>query len=92
MYYKIPLRFQKEIILHILKNTQENLLIDGTPSILGIFGPPGEGKTVMCKQVLDDLGVYTEKMSVSEFENKDAGRPVERLKEIYSITKEKNAQ
>ena len=89
MYYKIPLRFQKEIILHILKNTQENLLIDGTPSILGIFGPPGEGKTVMCKQVLDDLGVYTEKMSVSEFENKDAGRPVERLKEIYSITKEK---
>ena len=64
-------------------------MIDGTPSILGIFGPPGEGKTVMCKQVLDDLGVYTEKMSVSEFENKDAGRPVERLKEIYSITKEK---
>ena len=89
MYYKVPLRFQKEIILHVLKNTQANLLMDGTSSILGIFGPPGEGKTVMCKQILEDLGVHVEIMSVSEFENKDAGKPVERLKEIYSRTTKK---
>lgn len=88
MFYKVPLRFQKEIILHVLKNTQEQLLVEGTSAILGIFGPPGEGKTVMCKQVLDDLGVHIEKMTVSEFESRDAGKPVERLKELYSKARE----
>ena len=84
MYYKVPLRFQKEITLHELKNTQKNLLVEGTSSILGIYGPPGEGKTVMCKQVLEDLDVHIEKMSVGEFESMDAGKPAERLKENES--------
>ena len=88
MYYRIPLRFQKEIVLHILKNTLEHLLLDGTPSILGVFGPPGEGKTVMCKQILEDLGVYIKTMSVGEFESEDAGKPAENLRKKYNDAEE----
>lgn len=88
MYYKIPLRFQREVILHTLKNTQEHLLVEGTPSILGIFGPPGEGKTVMCKQILADLGACIQVMSVVEFESEDAGKPAERLRNKYMIANE----
>lgn len=89
MYYKVPLRFQREVMLHVLKNTQSNLLVDGTSTILGIFGPPGEGKTVMCRQVLEDMGVTIEKMSVSEFEHRDAGVPVERLRNLYYSARDK---
>lgn len=83
MYYKIPIRFQREVILHILKNTQPNLLIDGTPCILSIYGPPGEGKTEMCKQILNDLGAKTVVMSISEFESENAGEPAEILRRKY---------
>lgn len=84
MYYKIPLNFQREVILHTLKNTQNHLLVEGTPSILGIFGPPGEGKTVMCKQILEDMGANIQVMSVVEFESEDAGKPAERLRNKYN--------
>lgn len=87
MYYKIPKRFQREIILHALKNTQEHLLVDGASSILGVFGPPGEGKTVMCRQILESLGAKVHIMSVVDFESEDAGKPAERLKEKYSLAK-----
>ena len=84
MYYKIPLNFQREVVLHTLKNTQDHLLVEGTPSILGIFGPPGEGKTVMCKQILEDMGANIQIMSVVEFESEDAGKPAERLRNKYN--------
>lgn len=83
MYFKIPIRFQQEVILHTIKNTQSNLLVDGTPCILSIYGPPGEGKTEMCKQILNDIGAKIIIMSISEFESENAGEPAKILRKKY---------
>ncbi|MDP9353373.1 MAG: AAA family ATPase [Chloroflexota bacterium] len=55
----------------------------GTPLILGIHGPPGEGKTFQSEQVLADLGVTVYPISGGELENVDAGQPSKLLRNSY---------
>lgn len=54
-----------------------NLLLADTqsPLILGIFGPPGEGKTFQLDWVCRDLGIKQVLVSPGELESENAGQP-----------------
>lgn len=78
----IPERFSKAITIHILRNLLD---IDGyrAPLILGIHGLPGEGKTYMCEQALQHIGVQSYLISGGELESDEAGRPAALLRDTY---------
>ncbi|OUO75177.1 hypothetical protein B5F53_18480 [Blautia sp. An249] len=77
----IPERFEKEIVLHAMRIISAN--IQDAPLILGIDGPPGEGKTYQCKLVLKRLGIKVFPLSAGQFENKEAGEPAELIRNTY---------
>lgn len=77
----VPTRFSLAIASHIVKNVVD-LGID-TPLILGIHGPPGEGKTRQCELVLQTMGVAFIPVSGGELEHPRAGRPGELLRDRY---------
>lgn len=54
-----------------------------TPLILGIFGPPGEGKTFQTEEVCKSLGVKLLVVSPGELESPNAGQPGELLRVLY---------
>ncbi|MEB8326003.1 AAA family ATPase [Dietzia kunjamensis] len=62
-----------------------NCLVHRTQSslILGIFGPPGEGKTFQTEAVCNDLGLSVTVVSPAELENANAGQPGQLLRKIY---------
>lgn len=78
----IPERFSRIITIHILRNLLD---IDGyrAPLILGIHGLPGEGKTYMCEQALQQIGVQSYLISGGELESDEAGRPAALLRDTY---------
>lgn len=73
--------FHRTIYHHIIGN----VLLKGTesPLILGIFGPPGEGKTFQTEQVCKSLGVDLVSISPGELESPNAGQPGELLRTLY---------
>ena len=73
--------FAKVVESHIYGN----LLIEDTssPLILGIFGPPGEGKTFQVEKVCQSLGVKTVIISPAEMESENAGQPGDLLRSKY---------
>lgn len=74
-------RFQKAIVLHIIKNQ-----LGGNhraPLLLGIHGKPGDGKTFQCEKVLERLGVKSFLISGGELESADAGKPAELIRNTY---------
>ncbi len=75
----IPKRFEKKILLHIAKN---NLLNDGS-LILGIQGPPGEGKSYQLKEILNRNNIEYIHTTASFFSNDLEGVPKDRLIEKY---------
>ncbi len=78
----VPSRFAKQIQAHLVLN----LMVTpppGVPLILGIHGPPGEGKTFQSEQVLADLDVAVYPISGGELENVDAGQPSKLLPNTY---------
>lgn len=77
----VPERYEKEIVTHIAKVYNEN--INESPLILGIDGPPGEGKTYQCKLILKRLGFEIFSVSAGEFESKDAGEPTQLVRSKY---------
>lgn len=80
----IPLRFRREIVVHIVKNFYANMFHDfKTPLILAISGPPGMGKTYQANCVLDTLEIKKFAISGAEFENENAGVPVKNLQKSY---------
>lgn len=76
-------RFEKEIVLHALRILC--MRIQNAPLILGIAGPPGEGKTYQCKLILKRLGIKIFSMSAGQFESEDAGKPAELIRETYRL-------
>ncbi len=80
----IPLRFEKVVTLHLLKNK----LLDNHPTlhpplILGIDGLPGTGKTFLCQKIIEKLGYKEVLISGGELESKNAGEPAELIRERY---------
>ncbi|ANN21165.1 hypothetical protein SD37_39990 [Amycolatopsis orientalis] len=53
------------------------------PVVMGIFGPPGEGKTFQLRAVLDSLSVRTVSISAADFESERAGVPGKDLLAAY---------
>jgi len=62
----IPKRFSDNIQLHIIRNLWD-VTSDTTALIMGIEGPPGEGKSYQCRKVLETLGYKYVEMSTSDF-------------------------
>lgn len=62
----IPVRFRKEIQLHLLNNYSVDVK-KLTPLILGIDGPPGDGKTFQCNETLKELKCNVVSLSASDF-------------------------
>lgn len=62
-----------------------NVLLKETesPLILGVFGPPGEGKTFQTEHVCKSLGVELMAISPGELESPNAGQPGELLRSLY---------
>lgn len=80
-HYYISPEFHQAVYHHILGN----LLLKNTesPLILGIFGPPGEGKTFQTEAVCRRLGVETLSISPGELESPNAGQPGELIRRLY---------
>ena len=85
-------KFKREILLHITRIIYADNA--ETPIMLGISGAPGEGKTFQVKHVLSNSKVEVFNFCFSEFENINAGIPIEKLVERYNEAqaeiKEKN--
>jgi SpoVK/Ycf46/Vps4 family AAA+-type ATPase len=73
--------FHRAIYHHIIGNVL--LKETESPLILGIFGPPGEGKTFQTEQVCKGLGVDLVSISPGELESPNAGQPGELLRTLY---------
>ncbi len=78
----VPERFAKEIGLHLAKNYCRQGLWE-SPLILGIHGPPGEGKTFICQRILENYGIRSWLIAGGELENADAGEPSSLIRRRY---------
>ncbi|HRW98446.1 MAG TPA: AAA family ATPase [Cyclobacteriaceae bacterium] len=76
----IPPRFQEEVQSHLLLNYAEQI---NYPLILGIFGPPGNGKTFQLRTFLRNLGVSVQSISAADLESERAGVPGKLVVETY---------
>lgn len=76
----IPQRFIDKIELHLYKNETDQ---NGTPLIMLISGPPGEGKSFQLEVVLKKHGAKIFRISTGELENKNSGVPAEIVRERY---------
>ena len=74
--------FERAVTLHVVKNFMSELL-SPPPLMLGIQGPPGEGKTFQCELVLQKLGVASFLISGGQLENHQAGKPAELIRGTY---------
>jgi SpoVK/Ycf46/Vps4 family AAA+-type ATPase len=70
-----------EIEVHLIGN----LVMKPAPGplILGIFGPPGEGKTHHCEEVSHHLGVRLLRIGPGELESEHAGHPAQVIRREY---------
>jgi len=75
-------RYQKALILHVIKNFQ-NTEQNNVPLILGIHGPSGEGKTFQCESILNELKIKSFLISGGQLENSQAGQPAELIRKTY---------
>ena len=78
----IPGRFQNEIRTHLILNYSEH---PGYPLILGIFGPPGNGKTFQLRSMLRKLDVSVHSISAADLEDERAGQPGKLVVTTYVI-------
>lgn len=80
---KISQRFEKAILLHIIKNFHPSNRY--VPLMLGIHGPSGEGKTYQCDQILKKHGIKTFFISGGQLESPEAGRPAQIIRRQYLL-------
>jgi hypothetical protein len=62
----IPQNFIQNIQLHLIRNFWSEIN-KSNALIMGIAGPPGEGKSFQCRQVLETLGYLYVEMDTSDF-------------------------
>ena len=80
-FYISP-RFEEVVVSHIIMN-MINIPFLNPPLILGIHGPAGEGKTLQCQLIFDRMGIKADILHGEQFENENAGIPVQMLKKQY---------
>ncbi|MFB4299973.1 AAA family ATPase [Actinomadura sp. NTSP31] len=78
----IAQRFSDAVGLHLIANFRPDVQ-PGTPLLLGIQGPPGEGKTYQAERILEDAGIHTVLLSGGELESPNAGAPAARMRAAY---------
>lgn len=76
----IPKRFSDAVEFHVLANFGQ---VDGWPLVLGVHGPPGEGKTFQIQGTLRRLGVEFRSLGGGDLESEDAGAPARLIRESY---------
>ncbi len=80
--YHVPQRFVDVVASHVVMNLI-NIPFLQTPIILGIHGPPGEGKTEQCRMTLRKMHVKAEWLYGDQFESGVSGEPARLLKNKY---------
>ncbi|MEU3934232.1 AAA family ATPase [Streptomyces sp. NPDC029044] len=73
-------RFSREISQHLVLNY---IALVDHPLILGIFGPPGEGKTFQLRTMLTRSGVEIVSINAADLESDRAGLPGKLVVEHY---------
>lgn len=75
-------RFRIAVSLRLVSNFRVDVK-PGTPLILGIQGPPGEGKTYQVEQILKEADIVSILLSGGELESPNAGAPAARVRAAY---------
>ena len=78
----VPERFRRAVFLHLLKNLHPEPRA-GTPLLLGVHGPSGEGKTVQCLQLFTEIGAEVVLISGGQLESPNAGEPAQVIRDGY---------
>ncbi len=78
----VPARFRRAIVLHLVSNWAATRN-DRMPLLLGVHGPPGNGKTFQTKLIAEAMGARVVELSSGSLEDKEAGEPVEALRKAY---------
>jgi SpoVK/Ycf46/Vps4 family AAA+-type ATPase len=76
----VPERFSYGVYEHLCLNFVE---FREQPLIMGIFGPPGEGKTFQLRHILDHSGVQVRSINAADLESDRAGQPGRLLLQEY---------
>ncbi|QXJ23315.1 AAA family ATPase [Actinomadura graeca] len=76
-------RFSTVVGLHVIANLRPDVQ-PGTPLLLGIQGPAGEGKTYQVERILENAGIHSVLLSGGELESPNAGAPAARMREAYA--------
>lgn len=84
---EIPIRFQKEVITHVISNIIARNNKGGgnkeIPLLLGVHGKSGQGKTYQIEQTLDNIGFTVFHISGSQLESENAGEPAQLINDTY---------
>ena len=83
----ISKRFQRVVILHILKNLLRHADVQ-VPLLLGIHGPSGEGKTYQCEHILKSMGVKRFLISGGQLDNNISGQASHFVRSMYTKASE----
>jgi hypothetical protein len=75
-------RFSSAVSLHLIANFRP-AVERGTALLLGIQGPPGEGKTYQVERILEDAEIVPVLLSGGELESPNAGAPAARMRAAY---------
>ncbi|MFI8592680.1 AAA family ATPase [Dietzia maris] len=78
----VPPRLRQVIELHIYRNYAVEGLGE-SPLILGIDGPPGEGKTFAISAVVQSVGIREHLISSGQLESPHSGKPAELIRDSY---------
>ncbi|MBF6333953.1 AAA family ATPase [Nocardia transvalensis] len=73
--------FRRPVRAHLLANLLSD--VPTYPLILGVFGPPGEGKTFQVERICEELGLRQHLLSPGELESENAGAPGQLLRREY---------
>ncbi|MCL2105792.1 MAG: AAA family ATPase [Oscillospiraceae bacterium] len=79
----VPQRFLREIQLHLIHCTWPHTIPDA-PLILGIEGPPGDGKTVNAQEAIKSLGWEYIALSTSDFGSSQEAECSKKLRAKYA--------